>query len=289
MGVFGTDPLGTDLSLFGGPSVITVRGVLPVSNNSVTVVFDIEPKTLDPQAFTTATNHNNYTLTPIDPTYVATDGTVHIPTGEVVPTRSPLVATAVQDDNDPNQIIVSFDSAVQPHVRYTLTISILIKGVDGEVFNGPNEFNFRAPLLSPRLVLLEASQERYRDFDWIVNPRKNELGQVFRSDDTGDIAIQSGAVSLRKRIYRRIFTDPGGLAWNPGYGVGIRVKAMAKAGNLQELSNLIADQILQEPDVTNAGVETFMNVTTQGAFLNISARVKTRNAQATTFQFSEPI
>ncbi len=289
MGVFGVDPLGTDLSPFGGPGVITVRGVLPVSNNSVTVVFDTEPQTLDPQAFTSGTNHDNYTLTPIDPTYTAEDGSVHIPNGEVVPTRSPLVATATQDDDDPNQILVAFDVATQPHVRYTLTISLLICGANNEVFNGPNEFEFRAPLLSPRLVRLETSQERYRDFDWNINPKANEVGQVFRSDDTGDISMQDAETSLRKRVYRRVFTDPGGLAWNPGYGVGVRVKAMAKAGNLQELTNLIADQILQEPDIVNAGVEAFNEVEETGTLLNVSARIEQRNSQTRTIRFREPI
>ncbi len=289
MGIFGLDPIGAVTSPFGGVGLISVLSVLPVSNNSVSVVFDTEPKTLDPQAGDTATNPNNYTLIPIDPTYTAADGSIHVPEGEVVPTRTPLIAVAEQDDIDPNQIIVSFDSAVEPHVRYTLVVSSLIKGEDSQAFSGPSDFNFRAPLLSPRLVRLQQSEERFRDFDWIINPKPGEAGQVFRNDDTGDIAIQNASTSLRKRIYRRVFTNPKGLAWKPDYGVGVRVKALAKARNLQEVSNIISDQIRKEPDVLNVGVEVFLDVTSQGAFLSISARVQQRDSRTQLVQFREPL
>lgn len=289
MSVFGESPLGTGEGPFGGPGLITVLGVLPLSNNKWVVVFDKEPEVLDPQAFTSATNHDSYVLAAIDPTYTATDGSTHVPKGEFVPRRFPRSAVAVQDDVDPKQVIVSSEAALEPLVRYSVDVSTQIRGVDGETFAGPTLFRFRAPQLSGALDVVTISEERYRDFDYIIAPEDGEVGQTYRHDASGDIGLQDATRSLRKRIYRRVFTDPGGLAWEPGYGVGVRVKALAKSGLVQELASLVAEQIKLEPDVVNAGVEVYQSrSSTGGAFIEIDARVQQANARSTRIVFRQP-
>lgn len=289
MSVYGLSPLGTGLGPFGGPGLITVLGVLPLSNNKFVVVFDVEPQTLDPQAYTSATNEDNYTLAAVDPTLVASDGTKQVPKGEVVPTRFPFSAVAEQDAEDDKQIIVAADSALEPHVRYDVTISTSICGADGESFAGPTVFRFRAPLLSPTLSIVQTSEQRYRDFDYTVNAGPGESEQVYRIEANNDIAIQDAALSLRKRIYRRVFTDPGGFAFAPGYGVGVKVKRLAKAGAMQDLANTITQQILQEPDVINAATDVSIDNTTQGTFINVDTRVQRNDARTVQIRFSEPL
>lgn len=289
MSVFGISPLGTDPGPFGGPGLITVLGVLPISANQFAVVFDRVPKGLDPQASRSATNEDNYTLAAIDPTLTADDGTTVVPPGGVVPTRFPYTGVAVQDAEDPTQILCSTDSAMEPLVLYAVTVSASICGAAGETFAGPTEFRFRAPKLSPVLERVEVSEERYRDLDYIIDPRPGEVGQTYRHEDSGDIGIQDAAASLRKRIYRRVFTDPGGFAWAPGYGVGVKVKALAKTQRLQELASVVTEQVQQEPDVVQAGTEVFIERTLQGTFLQVDCYVEQRGSRSRRFLFRQPL
>ena len=178
---------------------------------------------------------------------------------------------------------------MEPHVRYDVTVSDSICGVDGESFAGPKTFRFRAPLLAPTLSIVQTSEQRYRDFDYIVNAGRNEVEQVYRIESNNDIAIQDASVSLRKRIYRRVFTDPGGFAWAPGYGVGVKVKRLVKTGAIQDLANTITEQILQEPDVINAATEVSVDRTEQGTFVNINTRVQRNDARTIQIRFSEPL
>jgi hypothetical protein len=266
-------------------------GVVRVSNNSFAVVFDVEPETLDPLAYDSGTNEQNYTLTAVDPSIVTGSGETWVPRGEVVPRRFPVSGVAEKDTLDPTQIIVTSDAAMEPGVRYTVEVSSLITGADGETFAGPTEFEFRAPGLprearSPRVE----SEERYRDLDYIIRTKTpGEREQTYRLESNGDIGIQDAQTSLKKRIARRIFTDPGAFAWAPDYGVGVRVKSLARSGRIQELSNVIAEQVQREPDVLMAGVEVSLDRNTSGAFLNVTVRVRRNDARDQKILFSEPL
>lgn len=289
MSIYGIDPLGSGLGPAGGPGLITVLGVLPESNNRFVVIFDREPESLDPQSFASATNEENYTLAAIDPAVVTGNGDIFVPSGEVVPTREPYSATAEVDSVDPKQIVVATDAALESRVRYSVTISTSIKGKNGETFAGPTVFEFRALRYAPPKNRLVISEERYRDFDYVINAGTDQKNQVYRIEDNGDIAIQPASISLRKRIYRRVFTDPGGLSWAPGYGAGIRVKRLAKAGSSQSLANLINEQIQAEPDVAYAGTSVSVDRTTAGTFINVESRVQRTDAREVRVVFSERV
>lgn len=289
MSVFGIDPLGSGLGPAGGPGLITVLGVLPASNNRFVVVFDREPESLDPQSFASATNEENYALEAVNPAIVTGNGQIYIPPGEVVPTREPYSATATIDEEDPKQIEVATDAALESRVRYSVTISTSIRGKNGETFAGPNVFDFRALRFAPQASRVTISEERYRDFDYVVNAEPGQPNQVYRIEDNGDIALQSASLSLRKRIFRRVFTDPGGLSWAPGYGVGVKVKKLAKAGSSQALANLINEQIQEEPDVLQAGTTVSVDRTTAGTFVNVESRVQRSDARTVRVVFSERV
>jgi len=289
MSIFGTSPLGTDLGPAGGMGLITVLGLLPLSNNKWIVVWDRPPKSLDPTAVTSGTNPENYTLEAIDPTITAPNGDKFVPDGEYVPTRFPYTATAEVDKIDPTQIILASDSTLQQFVDYQVTISPSICGANDETFAGPNVFTFRAPRLSSQLTkATQISEQRYRDFDYVIAPKQGELGQTYRIEASGDIGIQDAEVSLKKRVYRRIFTNPGGFAWLPNYGVGMGIKKLVKSGQLQDLSNRIAAQIQQEPDVISAGVEVFRDNTSQGSFVQVEAYIQRSDSRTSRFTFREP-
>ena len=292
MSILGLSPLGTDLGPAGGLGLITVLGVLPVSNNTFAVVFDREPLTLDQDAVDSAINEENYTLSPIDPAIVAADGTVYVPPGKVVPTRGARSAIARRDTVDPidpNQILVSSDVTLEPGVDYSVVVSPAIKGADGETFAGPTDFTFTAPDIAPVLSPVQVSEERYRDFDYVINAPDPAGNQVYRFDANGDIGIQSAAVSLRKRIYRRVFTDPGAFSFLPEYGAGLQVKSLARTNAIQNLANTINAQILQEPDVVDSGTSVTVDTTIQGTFVNVDSRVVRNDSRVVRVLFSEPV
>lgn len=287
MSAYGVSPLGEGLGPFGGPGLITVFGVLPESNDTFLVVFDRVPNTLDVGAPDSATHPANYTLQAIDPSYTAADGSVHVPKGAVVPTRLPYSAVVEQDADDPKQIRVFSDVMLEPGVRYKVTVSPNICGADGEVFAGPTTFEFTAPGVpttpSPEVTVVE----QYRDLDYVIAGGPNTQTQVYRFEPTGDIALQDAQTSLRKRIYRRIFTDPGAFAWSPDYGVGVKVKALAKAGRLHNLAATIREQVGREPDVDDVGVTVRLERTGTGTFVNVDLRVLRRDARVVRLAFRE--
>jgi hypothetical protein len=269
--IYGVSPLAQ--TGYGGVGLISVLGVLPLSNNSFIVVFDIEPKTHDVTSPNSATNPTNYSLE------AATTLTQ-------TPTRQPNIISATQDEEDPTQIIIALDCLLEPQVEYTLTVSNVIEGAGCETFDGLTEFYITAPLYSRKPVGVIITEERYRDFA----SESDEDGLLgLKHDSSNDIDIEPAIKSLRKRIKRRVFTQKGGFAWAPTYGVGIKGKALIRAHELQSMASTITEQILQEPDVVDASTELRTTVTTQGTFVEISVYVRMRNAQSHKLVFNQPV
>lgn len=80
---------------------------------------------------------------------------------------------------------------------------------------------------------------------------------VFNADDTGDYAFDSGMVALKKRIFRRLVTVPGGFAHlGNGYGVGVTLegKKLALAATLGRIASSAEAQISKEPEVARVSV-----------------------------------
>lgn len=99
------------------------------------------------------------------------------------------------------------------------------------------------------------------------------------ADDTGDYAVDSGIVSLKKRILRRLITRPGGFAHlGDTYGIGILdyVKRLGSRVVQQELATRAEQQIAREPEVVKCTV-TFaqMKGNPNGWFMRIFVRTRT--------------
>lgn len=71
----------------------------------------------------------------------------------------------------------------------------------------------------------------------------------------GDYQNELGSSLLRKLIIRRLITRPADFYHLPNYGVGLRTKQPLPAGDLVRLQASIKQQIMQEPDVTDVGVQ----------------------------------
>lgn len=284
MSAYGLSPLGTGLGPFGGPGLITILGVLPEATNAFLVVFDRYPDTFGPLAYYSATNPDNYLLSAIDPTYTSATTTL-VPPGTVVPTRTPRVFKAEVDEEDEKQIRLFTDAKLEPGVQYSVEASSSIQGREGQTFAGPVEFTFYAPLLPDQILPEERREERYRDLAYQMYG--DQAG--YQYDANGDIGIQGAQDSLTKRLHRRVFSREGDFAWTTNYGAGISVKALARAGMLQNLAERIRDQFLREPDVKNASVVTRIARAAQGTFIDIKAKVLREDDTVTRVDLREPV
>lgn len=291
MSVLGLSPLGTDLGPFGGPGLVTVLGVVPLSMTDLAIVFDRPVFAVDDATPDTAVRAANYELSTVDPTITASDGTTVVPKGERVPTRSPYIARAALDDIDPAIVVLTTDFDMESLVRYTVRVIGAIRGVNGESLAGPLEFGVRAPR-RPRIAgEVYVTVDRYRDLDYVVSPREGDPTppQSWRFDPSGDIGIQGGIESLRKRLTRRLFAQPGDFAWAADYGVGIKLKALARAGRLQQIANTVSDQAQQEPDVRAASTSVRTERRREGLFLRVNLSVERTDRTSATITLEEQV
>jgi hypothetical protein len=289
---FGVSPLGTDLGPFGGPGIITVLGVSPLGNNRLVVFFDRPPRADDPGAAKSVTNPRIYALRVIDPTYISatTPAPGIVPPGAAVPVRTAAVVEATQSVDDPTQIILATDCMLEPGLSYELEIVQAPCGAEGESFAGPTTWTIRAGERPRAPESVEIVEERYRDFDYVFAPAEGETPGSYRLDSDGDIGLQPADASLRKRIYRRIFSPKGAFAvLSASYGVGVRDKALTTPGRLQELASTAAEQIRLEPDVAGVGLEAQSLRTSSGTFVTVTVFVRRRDGRSVRFEFRRPV
>lgn len=290
MSNFGLAPFSP--SPFGGPGVIAILGVLPVAANEVIVVFDKRPRADDPGAFDSATNPKNWTLDPIDPTIQSTDvpGQTYLEKGKVVPTRDQLVASAVLDDVDLTRIHVLLDSRMENRVEYELTAFNTIVGEDCEVIAGPTVFMFFGLQPGQPRRARFVQEDRFRDWDNEFFPRDNRPGATWRLEDSGDIGLQDADRSLRKRLLRRLLSNPSAFAHIPGYGTNTRIKGLIRTGQVQALANEAQRQAAQEPDVLQAAATArVLSDVGGGAVVALEIFVQRTDAKDSRFLFEFPL
>lgn len=277
----GLDPMGDGLGPFGGPGLITIKGVVPIGMSEVAVIFDRFPKFKNDAAFDDASDVNNYLIVPVDPTeLLPPDDKVFIPPGKYVPTHATDVVGAKLDADDQKQIILTTDCALEKWVDYVVTV-LYVKGDEGEAYAGPTEFTFRALTPSKKTEVKKSGLIVAQD------PFLDVANQFAALDEDGTPALQGwqlqssqafkkagGLASTRKRIARRMFAGRGRyLVYGNNYGVDFRPGSLVRPGDLQRLENAIAGQILQEPDVRSCVVSARI---TGSNMIDIEARVDVR-------------
>jgi len=283
MSLFGLSPLGTELGPSGGPGLITVLGVLPASVSSFIVVFDRPPFVFDSAAARAANNASNYEMTSIDPTIYPPLALVPtLPPGKVVPTRQVFPAVATVDRADPKQVIVDTDAKMDPKVDHVVHVNANIRGVGGETFAGPQDWVFTSVNYAPDPESPAAQAlAKYRDFAWQFD---SDAG-AWKYDPNNDIGIAGRLASLRSRIYRRVFTSPGGFAFLPTYGVGVALKGLGRAAARQGLADTVAQQALLEPEVVDASADVRLEHTDRGSVVYISLYVRLASGDNSTINY----
>ncbi len=257
MSSFGVTPFG--IGPFGGPGTMTLINVLPVAANEVIAFFDVPPHLEEAFAFSVI-NLRNWTLAAVDPSIESTTipGLVFVPKGEIVPTRAPTFVVATIDEDDETQVHLFTDATLEQFVRYDAAVNPLIRGADCELLVGAATKRFKALVPGPQKRGRFVQEDRFRDWDntlFPVDPKQPE--GTWKLEPSQDIALHAEDASLRKRLFRRITARPGDFPHlGRNYGVGIRIKALTRSGDLQGLANSIAEQCRREPDVLAAGVTT---------------------------------
>jgi hypothetical protein len=113
---------------------------------------------------------------------------------------------------------------------------------------------------------------------------------VFTVDDTGDYAFDSGLVAFKKRIYRRLITNPGGfLHLGASYGVGVPSygKKLATSAVVQSLAGQAEGQIGQEPESQSVKV-TIVQDPDEPGLVRFNIFVKTNGGQSAKYTAAFP-
>lgn len=110
---------------------------------------------------------------------------------------------------------------------------------------------------------------------------------TYSADDTGDYAFDQGMTSLKKRLYRRIFTRKGTFAHlPPGYGLGIQdyAKQLGTAAVQSRIATDAEAQFSEEPEVAKCRV-VFAPIPNRPGGWYLRSYVKTKTGVAVRFDF----
>ena len=264
-----------------------VDPALPLALNEALVICNRALPGDDTQGYNSVTNPLNWTITPVDPRIVKSDGTYQVPPGEVVPTvANPQIASVAIDPDYDNQYILTTVTPMENRVRYTFTLSDRVRATDCAELTANDSASMRAvtrgSAAEPRFV----QEDQYRDWAMTYFPKDPEQpNSTWRFDSTGDIGIQNNLESLQKRIYRRLTTKPGGFRHLPGYGVDLSLKTLFRSGRANEIANNLRQQIRSEPDVLDAGVAVKLRFAGNSPYVEITVRVQMTDRQTGKFVF----
>lgn len=277
-----------------GSSDLDYIGLVPYASNRMLAFFSLVPLADDSEGFDSVTNRANWSVAAVDPqiTRVEDPTDPFVPPGEVVPAYTPEIGFVEVDEDDARQVHLHFNTRLEPRVRYQLTVDSVVRTTDCTALVAPFVQEARGLFVgtgpSPRFV----TQDTLRDFDLRYFPTDPQQPEgTWRYDTTGDIGIQHEDESLRKRLLRRISTNPRGFVnLSEDYGAGLDIKAIARSGGIQEIVNIVAEQARQEPDVRDAGAEARLAINPDGtAILNLSVRVVRVGRRESRFTLDVPL
>lgn len=240
---------------------LAIANARALSTREIEVTLDREPQTLAPTVAGDALNPATWTVQRLDNGFIFSVIAVAQTATEVV------VLTLLQDLGS---------SRVQHRVLSTTLLDF-----DGNPISNPplNRFDFAGVLdaeAKDALVRARRGSNAMRD---IANPPlpardpMTSIGGTFIINSGGDYELESGAPLLRKLIIRRLITPRGGFFHLPDYGIGLGVKDLLPAADLQKLRADIQREVLREPEVEEAGVR--LRLGTQND-LTVDIRAKTR-------------
>lgn len=210
---------------------ILVESIEQLALNAVRMTFTEQPKRFNSNDLADSLNTENYYIT----------------TGD-------MRVQWVSPGDDVFSVVVFFDRGLTPNVETFFEVQRV------EEVSGASVVPDTATPITPfgeEMPPLPEQSLRGR-FD-IANPQTvrdangGPLG-TFQVTESGDLANDTGRTNLRKRVFRRISTRPGGFFHLQDYGVKVGSKTLLTPTLLRELQINLQSQILREPDVVGARI-----------------------------------
>jgi|SRR5271166_772801 len=252
-GLYGPSPWG------GGPisQSLTLNMALAVRENVVRLTFSIAPnftEILDPYD---ASNPKRYSITPIAGTF-GLDGLPARPVFPIVVNQAPVALSAG------SQLDVIVDRPFSPYpARYIVACNNLWTATKMPLVQAFSSAQFYGV---KREFVPALPEQTLRSRDIAAPYAASALGSIgnasllvagaYSPDDTGDLAIDDGLVSLRKWVLRVCLTAVGGFSYMPSFGAGLiaEVKKLNMAATRQRIANNCQVQIAQHPLIVKAVV-----------------------------------
>jgi hypothetical protein len=219
----------------GAGSVAYMRLAIVSGRNAIDAEFTASLQVLDATIADDALNPDNWTLTAADPTS-------HIPFIQVVEAL-----------DDGATIRIYFDADLTDGATYTIAIDSSVPDADGNPITAPYDADVVVPLLGFVPVVARLPGEQRVDVRSAASAYK-KVGGTPRYDATGDLANETGADYLRKRIIRRVTHVRGSIFHLPNYGAGKRLKTLITPAKMAAYQAEVKAQVLREPDVRGAEV-----------------------------------
>lgn len=237
IGGFGAEHYGDP---FGGGSYLHIVRALAVAGQTVRVAFNEEPVRGSAASSVDARNPSNYQLA-----LVSGIGTVPNPVGvdDFLVVGPALGVRAGEFGMD-----VRVDHPLAVGIRYRVTAR-RIQSRSGDSLGAPYAAEFMG-VQRPDAIRPPARKQSQADLS--VDP----FSGAYNFDGTGDIAVQDGLESYRKRILRRAQTPKGAFRWDLTYGTILALKRPITIANLGELKRDLQQQIQQEPETSSVDVQT---------------------------------
>lgn len=210
---------------------ILLESVEQLALNAVRVTFTEEPKRFNENDAVDSLHRANYELV----------------------SKFPSVQVVVADES-PFAVVVFFDQPLPAPAEDELQV----QGVE-DVTGATTVPTTALPLTTFAEELPPTAEASLRGRFDIANPQTvrdaggGPLG-TFQVTESGDLGNDTGRTNLRKRVFRRISTRPGGFFHLPNYGVRQKDKTLMTPTALRDLQLSLESQITSEPDVVNARV-----------------------------------
>jgi hypothetical protein len=252
---YGAGGYGGSLYGAGSPAPLRLLATIATSENVVQLQFNFPVYLSTLLDAPDASNPTHYVFTPVANTF-GYDGT---PARPVMPASIAYTSPAPTGFLLGQCLDVTLDRAMTPYpAQYIVSVTGLESTDQVSALSLPATASFYGlyrQVVQPSL----ATPSPARDFAnpqsaigaaSMPNPNFATLG-VFGPGDDGDYAIDSGDVSYKKRVYRRMSTRKGGFIFlPPDYGVGLpyQIKQLASPSRKQEISADLEQQITQEPE-----------------------------------------